>query len=34
MPHIMVSTHQEGIVSWRHDLLTDLIADKSAGTLS
>jgi hypothetical protein len=34
MPHILVSTHQEGIVSWRHDLLTDLVADKSAGTLS
>jgi phenylpropionate dioxygenase-like ring-hydroxylating dioxygenase large terminal subunit len=34
MPFVIASKYQEGIVAWRHDLLTDIVADKSAGTLS
>ncbi len=31
--HVITSTFQEGMISWRHDLLTEWIGDKADGVV-
>jgi hypothetical protein len=33
-PYVIASTAQEGILTWRHDLLSKWVADQSGGMLS
>jgi len=33
-PYVIASTAQEGILTWRHDLLSTWVADQSGGMLS